>query len=104
VIKNYPWFLVILSPVFTLIRWVWNLVGAIIGQGPAGNFRKRESIFSLAWTVVKANYAGIMELKKLLSKRRKIFQNRKISTSKFFRLIWRSRISARQLALKDREV
>jgi len=104
VLKNFPWPMVLVSPAFTLVRWAWNLAGLTAGKGPTGNYLKNSSVGSLVKAVLRAYLDAVRGVGPVLSRRREVFKNRRISSLDFFRLIRKYRISARQLALRDRQI
>jgi len=101
-VKSFPLPLLLLNPFFTLYRWLWNLLAAFLGQGAAGHFRRGHSLWLLTKTILRANWDAIRGLGNFLEKRRKIRKSRRLSDLSFYRLLWRFRISARVLALRDR--
>jgi GT2 family glycosyltransferase len=101
-VKCFPTPLLLLNPIFTCYRWGWNLLAAFLGRGSAGNFRRRHSFWVLAKTICRANWDGLKDLNKFLGKRRDIRKRRCLNDLAFYRLIWRFRISARVLAIRDR--
>ncbi|MGH9341333.1 MAG: glycosyltransferase family 2 protein [Acidobacteriota bacterium] len=100
-VKNLPLPLLILSPLWTLYRWIWNVAAALMGRGAAGQFRRGDSLWSLAAALLKAYWDGFRLLGVMLRKRRSIRRSRRISDPEFYRLLLRFRISARLLAFRD---
>ena len=100
-IKNFPLPLLVLSPLWTLNRWSWNLAAALAGQGAAGNFRRQASLLLLFRAWARAYRDGLREIGSMLSQRRQIRQKRRISDLEFYRLLYRFRIAARTLAFQD---
>jgi len=101
-IKSFPTPLLLLNPIFTLYRWLWNVWAAVTGKGAAGHFRRGYSLWLLTKTITKANWDGFKGVGKFLQKRRRIRSNRRLSDLFLYRLLWKFRISARVLALRDR--
>ena len=102
-VKSFPVALLLVSPLFTLYRWCWNLFAALTGRGAAGNFRTDHSVPTLAWTIVRAYWDGFGGLIAMWKKRQKVRRNRRLGDVEFYRLLWRFRISARVLAMNDRD-
>jgi hypothetical protein len=102
-VKNFPWFLLLIAPVTTLYRWSWNFLAALRGKGAAGQFQKEKGWWIPISTIFKANLAAVKGLIPMLRKRRRIRGNRRLSDREFLRILWRHRISARELALKNAE-
>ena len=103
-VKNFPLPLLLLSPIFTLNRWIWNLLAVLLGRGAAGNFRRRSSTSQLFIALRRAYGDGFGQLREMLEKRRGIRQTRRIRDLEFYRLLLRFRVSARVLALRDAEL
>ncbi len=102
-VKNLPWFVLLLNPVLTLYRWGWNFLAAVLGRGAADKFRRREGWTRAARTVLRANFCAWRGLGGVWEKRREIRRQRCLSDWAFLRLIWKYRISARELAFGDPE-
>jgi GT2 family glycosyltransferase len=100
-VKNFPLPLLMLCPFFTLSRWAWNFLAAILRQGSAGNFRQQSSVWDLMRTVVRAYGDGLRQLGTMRQKRKQIRRSRKITDLDFYRLLFRFRISGRVLAFHD---
>jgi GT2 family glycosyltransferase len=100
--KSFPLPLLLLSPLLTIYRWSWNLVGALLGRGPAGNFRRQASFLTLFRTVARALWDGLSGLGGMYRKRRLIRGGRRIRDFEFYRLLYRFRVSARVLSFEDR--
>ena len=100
-VKNFPLPLLMISPIFTLNRWLWNLLAALLRRGPAGNFRREASLWSLVSTIARAYGDGLWQLRQMFRKRHQIRKTRRITDLDFYRLLFRFRISARVLAIRD---
>ena len=100
-VKNFPLPLLLLSPIFTLNRWVWNFLAVLLGRGAAGNFRQETSTSQLFFALRRAYGDGFGQLPEMLEKRRAIRQTRRIRDLEFYRLLLRFRVSARVLAFQD---
>lgn len=100
-LKNFPFPLLMINPLLTLYRWMWNLCAALAGRGAAGNFRSQASMWTLLMTLGRAYGDGLQRLGTVLRNRRKVRQTRRITNLEFYRLLFRFRISARVLAFRD---
>jgi len=100
-VKNFPLPLLLLSPLFSLNRWFWNLIAGFCRKGPAGNFRREASLSQLFQVLIGAYWDGFGQLGLMIRRRRRIRKKRRISALAFYRLIIRFRISARVLAFRD---
>lgn len=100
-VKNFPLPLLLLSPFLTLYRWSWNLAGAVLRRGPAGEFGREHSRRLLVRTILRASWDGLRGVGGMWRERRALRRARRISDWDFVRLLFRFRISARTLALKE---
>ncbi|HXK58733.1 MAG TPA: glycosyltransferase family 2 protein [Acidobacteriota bacterium] len=100
-LKNFPWLLLLFTPVFTMNRWAWNLVAALTRRGAAGNFRRDSSLLDLVKVLGRAYKDGFRGIPLMLKARREIRRSRVLSDREFYRLLWRFRVSARRLAMQD---
>ena len=100
-VKNFPWPLLIISPLFTVNRWLWNFLAAVLRQGAAGRFREKASLWDLVRTIIRAYRDGFGQLGRMIEKRHRIRMTRRIPDVKFYRLLLRFRISGRVMAFQD---
>jgi GT2 family glycosyltransferase len=100
-VKNFPLPLLIISPLFTLNRWMWNFLAALLGRGAVGNFRRSASLWQLFLTLSRAYRDGFGQFGEMLQKRRRIRRTRRIGDIDFYRLVLRFRLPARVLAFQD---
>jgi GT2 family glycosyltransferase len=100
-VKNLPLPLLIISPLLTFNRWLWNLMAALLRQGAAGNFRRQASLWDLVRTGARAYRDGLRQLGRMLEKRHQIRTTRRIADLEFYRLLLRFRISGRVMAFQD---
>ncbi len=100
-VKSFPTPLLLLNPVFTLYRWLWNVGAFLAARGPAGNFRRAGSFRGLSRAVLSAYVDGLRGLPRMLGKRRSIRRGRRLGDGELYALLWRFRISARTLASRD---
>ena len=71
-LKNFSWWLILVSPLYTLCRFV--AVAAGLGKrgsggGTAAGYRARSSIASIVWTILKAWASALLGAPCMLSKR-----------------------------------
>lgn len=102
-VKSFPMPLLLLNPLFTLYRWFWNFLAATSGKGPAGHFRRRHSLWLLTKTIARANWDSLKGLRRFFEKRTQIRKQRRLSDLAFYRMIWKFRIRASILAIRDRQ-
>ena len=100
-LKNFPLPLLMINPLLTFNRWMWNFFAALTGRGAAGGFRRQASLWTLLVTLGRAYRHGFQRLGTVLRNRRKVRKTRRITTLEFYRLLFRFRISARVLAFRD---
>ncbi|MBI4446789.1 MAG: glycosyltransferase family 2 protein [Acidobacteria bacterium] len=100
-VKNFPVPILLLTPLFTLNRWHWNLWAALLMRGPAGNFRRSRSLRLLVRALILAYVDGLKGFPRNWSSRKRLRRKRRISDVEFYRLLIRFRVSARQLSFQD---
>lgn len=99
-IKLMPRFLVFVSPLFALNRYLMQGYAAFTHQGASKEFVKEYSYFQLLWILIKTRFVALWKLPHLLRERRRITSNRKITTQEWYGLITRFKLDAIELALK----
>lgn len=100
-IKNFPLSLLLISPFFTIKRFLLQAYGALAHKGSAGRFTESSSKIQLASILLKAYISAIVNLPKFIKKRRVILSNKKITNAQFYQLFKKYSISAKELALKN---
>ncbi len=100
-VKSFPLPLLLLNPLLTANRLLWNSLAAASGRGAAANFRRNVSWPLLFLTLARAYRDALRGLPAMWSKRRRIRARRRISDRDFYRLLLRFRVSARVLAFRD---
>ena len=101
VVKNFPIPLLLISPIFTLNRWSWHLLAALLRRGAVGNFRREGSLIQLVVVLQRAYRDGFSRFWEMLQKRQRIRETRRIRDRDFYRLLLRFRLSARALAFRE---
>jgi GT2 family glycosyltransferase len=99
--KLFPLPLLLVTPAFTLWRFLWHLSSVFSSRGLAGGVTREHSRWSLFVALLRAYFSGFKGLGSILRKRRDVFRNKKLSNREFYALVRKYRISARELALKD---
>lgn len=99
-IKTFPLALLLLSPIFTLVRVAFHCYGAIFGVGSSGEFSRQCSGPRLALTMLKAWGSAIRGAPEMWRSRRGIRRFKRLSDRRMMALLWRHRISARALTLR----
>ncbi|MBP1595323.1 MAG: glycosyl transferase, family 2 [Acidobacteria bacterium] len=100
-VKLFPMPLLLISPLFTLWRYLWHFASILRRRGLAGGVAREHSAGSLFLAMVRAYLSGFRGLGWILRKRREVFRSRRLSHGEFYALLRRYRISARELALRD---
>jgi GT2 family glycosyltransferase len=69
-IKNYSWWLIVASPLYTLARFLLVLFAPKDEKfGAAANYRARYSLFSIVWVIFKAWTAALVGTPRMVMKR-----------------------------------
>ena len=98
-IKNFPLALLAVSPLTSMLRYFWQLVSLRSRKGAASEFvRSGNSLGSAFAILLRAHGETLRALPTLLRKRAAIRRTRKIGSLEFLRLIFRHRITTRELA------
>lgn len=100
-VKNFPVREILLSPFWTICRYLVHLRGALTGRGAAGRLAAQVSPGVLVGTVLEADWEGMLALPRLVRQRRAQRGLRRIATSRFRDLLRRHRMGAAEVALKD---
>jgi GT2 family glycosyltransferase len=100
-IKNLPLPLLIVSPGFTFVRYLWQAHGAFTGRGASGHFTARYSRGGLAMILLKAYLQALGGLPRVLKQRRAIQSRRTVSTGEVWRWLRRYGVGARHMGLLE---
>jgi GT2 family glycosyltransferase len=99
-VKLLPRFILVMSPLFTLNRYLMQGYAAATHSGLSGDFVKEYSWFGLAWVLLRAYAAALLRLPAMLVERRRLTKRRKLTTREWYDLISRYKLDAIELALK----
>src|SRR5208337_3811849 len=99
--KYFPVELILLSPVFTLLRLMLHFFGAITGRGASGKFSEQHSVFKALTIILKAWRAAFVSLPNIVKQRIANSRLRRLGRIEFYRLLCKFGISAREVALKE---
>ena len=99
-VKLLPRFLLLVSPLYTLNRYLMQFYAARRHLGLSGEFVKEYSWLELFVILLRAYSAALLRLPTLLRQRREIARRRKISKEDWYRLFSRFKLDAIELALK----
>lgn len=100
-LKCFPLELLLLAPLLTAWRLFWNVISLVARRGSAARFRLQGSVAELLVALAGAYWQGLNRLAPVLKARRRLWRNRQISRKELFALLWKFRIGARQIALRD---
>lgn len=100
-IKNLPWFWILVSPLFTFIRYFFQAIAVFMGKGSPGRFAEGHSRLELLKTLYRANRDGIKAIPKLLKKRKKLNPLFTVGGFAFSRLMIRYFLSPIRIAFRD---
>ena len=98
--KWMPRFLLLVAPLFTLNRYAMQGYAAHTHQGLSAEFVKEYSLMRLFVLLIQARIAALYRLPRMLAKRKRIRNARKISVREWYGLISRFKLDAIELALK----
>lgn len=99
-VKLLPRFILLMSPLFTLNRYLLQFYAARTQRGLPARFMKDYSWMGLLGVLARAYAMGLWKLPEMLRKRRAIARTRTLSTDEWYRLISRFKLDAIELALK----
>jgi GT2 family glycosyltransferase len=99
-VKLLPRFILFVSPLFTLNRYLLQFYAAWTHRGLSGHFVKEYSWAGLLFVMIRAYSAALVRLPEMLVKRRRISRARRISVGEWYSLISRFKLDAIELALK----
>ncbi|MBN1687623.1 MAG: glycosyltransferase family 2 protein [Candidatus Omnitrophica bacterium] len=100
-VKNFPLADLILSVYYSFKRYIFQAYGALFKRGSAGKFTEKFSTWQLIGILLKAQFAAVLGIPGMWTKRQVIMANRKISNRQFRRIFEQFGMTTRELALKD---
>jgi GT2 family glycosyltransferase len=99
--KNFPLPILCLWPFYTLWRYFYQGLGAVVGRGASGRFGRESSPLCLIPILIKAYLSGLRGLPEVLRKRKEVQSKKKISNQECYRLFKKYGIKAREIAFKE---
>jgi len=99
-LKNFPVLLLLASPLFTLMRFVFHAYGALFQVGSSGRFSRDSSKWKLVEAMLKAYVSAVIGAAGILKSRSEIARFKRLSDGAFIALLWRHRISVKDLTLR----
>ncbi len=100
-LKHFPWPLVLISPLYTCVRVLWQAVGVATGRGAAARLAHEGSFLAVAAIALRAWWAAAAGAPRMLAERRRLRATSRMSSADFYRLLDEFRLTAREVALKD---
>jgi GT2 family glycosyltransferase len=98
-VKLFPWRLLWLNGILYLVRLIAGALAAAKGKGEAASqFPSLRSKLRLAWALMTGSLSAIPLLPSMLRKRWRFRKLRQLSGSQVCRLLWRFRISLKELS------
>jgi hypothetical protein len=95
--KNFPWLLLAIVPVMTLVRYLVQGYSVLKGVGELNEFTKQTSLPLVISTVVKAYMDMLVKLPAMMSKRYRFRKVHRIGNMEMFRLIWKYHLPVREI-------
>jgi GT2 family glycosyltransferase len=99
--RNFPWWDILVSPAWTAYRYGMYLKGAVTGRGASGRFAGAFPMWRLFLSILSAEAAGLAGLPRVLKDRQGIRERRNITPAEFRSLLRKFRMTAAEVALKD---
>lgn len=99
-VKLMPRFIVFMSPLFTLNRYLMQAYAAATHRGLSEEFVKEYSWLGALRILMRAYAVALWRLPRMLKRRRHITRTRKLTTQQWYELISRYKLDAIELALK----
>lgn len=96
--KLFPWSLLWLNGAFYAARLSAGVWAALMGKGEISHFPGWTGKLRVAMAMVRADIEALLLLPKILRKRKSVARLRKLSRWQLLRLLWKYRISLRQLS------
>ena len=100
-LKYFPAEMILISPLYTLMRLVLQFYGALTGRGAAGKFSREHSVFSAVLILLKAWISAFASFARVMAQRRRIASFRKVGRRELYCLFRRFSLSASEVAFKD---
>jgi GT2 family glycosyltransferase len=99
-VKLLPRFILFVSPLFTLNRYLMQFYAARTQAGLSADFMKEYSFLQLAWILTRAYCSAFSRLPSLIRDRHRLSKMRTLTTREWYGLISRFKLDAIELALK----
>lgn len=100
-LKLFPKRMILASPWYTLLRYALQAYGVVTGRGASGRFAGSLPAYHLLLVLIRAYWATLLALPRLLSERRAVRVYARASAREIDAWFRRFGITARELCLKD---
>lgn len=98
-LKNFPLAILLVAPFVAIARYLWQLTAGRSEAGATASFfRSGNSMSAAAGIVARAHWETVLNLPRLMKKRIGMRKTRRLGSVEFSRLMYRHRISARDIA------
>lgn len=101
VIKCFSLSTLLLSPLYTLLRYGYLAIGLLKQKGPAASYAKKSNPLKLLWIVIKVHISLLYHLPGLLKKRKHLNGLKKINQVGLKELLEKHGISPKEAALNE---
>ncbi len=100
-LKNMPAGYIMVSPLYTIWRYLVQIYGLFSGKGSVARFAQQSGSARLGAVVIKAYCQALGKLPRMLGKRREVLGRRRLGPREYGVLLRRHRISAAELMLRE---
>lgn len=100
-LKNMPLRYILISPFYTVWRYMVQVYGLLSGKGSVARFAEDSGMARLISVVIKSYCQALTKLPLMLRKRKEVRGRRQLGQKKYGELLRRHRISAKELMLRD---
>lgn len=97
---HFPWWLLVMNPVFYLLRLVAGALASAAGEGEAGQVKGIQAKIELGLTLLKADLEALAGLGKMWPKRQAWRKKRMLNDREVFQLLKRHRMTLSELSRK----
>ena len=100
-VKYFPLHLLLMTPLYTVLRFFFQAYGSLAHRGAAGRFTRDHSVFSLFLILLKAYGSATRHFIRMWRKRRTLRKLRRVKIGEFSEWLRRFGIGAKAIALMD---
>ncbi len=96
-IKNFPWFLLLMFPLFTAWRYLVQGYFVLRGRSELNKFMENSGLLKIFTVYLKAYINVFLKLHVMFKKRWSFSKKQRIGTTDMFHLLWKFRLSMKEL-------